>query len=95
MNEEIREIIKSAVEELNEQLDSKIAYEEQTRLTGPGAVLDSMSFVTLTTIIEELLEEKCGRKIRIVSDKAFSVQYSPFKDFSTLERFISELVNEG
>lgn len=96
MQEEIREIIKNALEELNEQLDntSKISYGEQTRLTGAGAVLDSMDFVTLITIIEELLEEKFGRDLRLVSDKAFSVQYSPFKDFSTLEQFILDLLNE-
>lgn len=97
MKEEIREIFKSAIEELNEQLDStsKISYGEQTKLTGAGAALDSMDFVTLITIIEELLEEKFGRELRIVSDKAFSAQYSPFKDFSTLETFILDLLNEG
>ena len=96
MKEEIRDIIKAALEELNEQLDStsKISYGEQTKLTGVGAVLDSMDFVTLITIIEELLEEQFGREVRIVSDKAFSVQYSPFKDFSTLEQFILDLLNE-
>ena len=97
MKEEIREIFKSAVEELNEQLDStsQISYDAQTQLTGAGAALDSMDFVTLITIIEELLEEKFGRELRIVSDKAFSVQYSPFKDFSTVERFVLDLLNEG
>ena len=46
MQEEIREIIKNALEELNEQLDntSKISYGEQTRLTGAGAVLDSIDY---------------------------------------------------
>ena len=97
MKEQIRDIIKSALEELNEQLDitSKISFGEQTKLTGTGAALDSMDFVTLITIIEELLEEKFGRELRIVSDKAFSAQYSPFKDFSTLETFILDLLNVG
>lgn len=96
MKEQIVDIIKEAIVELNEQLEDneKISYDLEARLIGKNAVLDSMSFVTLITIIEELVEDKFDVSIEIVSDKAFSRTNSPFYSIQTLENFIMELMEE-
>ena len=56
MENEIQNIIKDAVEELNEQLETekKIEYNPEVRLIGKQSSIESMDFVTLVTIIEEL-----------------------------------------
>ena len=94
---EIENIIKDAIEELNEQLDDdkKIQYSPDTRLIGKNASIESMDFVTLITIIEELVSNKLDKDIKIVSDKAFSREHSPFYSIGTLTNFVSELVKEA
>ena len=97
MKSQIEEIIRLAVEELNEQQeeDNQLSYAPDTRLIGKHAEIDSMEFVTLITIIEELISDKYDKEIRIVSDKAFSQERSPFYSIETLTDFVVELVEEA
>ncbi len=90
------EIIRQAVEELNEQkeTDNQLKYDPDTRLIGKHAEIDSMEFVTLITIIEELVSDEYDKDIRIVSDKAFSRERSPFYSIATLTSFVNELLEE-
>ena len=94
MQEKIKEIIKKAVEELNEQLEEnkKIEYADDLKLMGKGAVLNSMDFVALITIIEELIGDEFDKDIYIVSDKAFSRENSPFRTMETLTNYVEELL---
>ena len=94
MHDKIYEIIKEAVAELNEQLEEKrkIEFSDDVRLIGRAAAVDSMDFVALITIIEELVADKLGKSIRIVSDRAFSMERSPFQSIGTLTDFVTELV---
>lgn len=97
MEDKVRNIIKSAIEELNEQLedDKKLAYSNETRLIGRCAAIDSMDFVTLITIIEELILDGLDKDIMIVSDKTFSREKSPFYSIGTLTDLVIELVRGG
>ncbi|MDE6433385.1 MAG: hypothetical protein K2L07_04075 [Lachnospiraceae bacterium] len=92
----VKEIIMDSIEELNEQLDDdrQLVYSEDVRLIGKKAAIDSMEFVTFITIIEERISDELDKDIRIVSDKAFSRERSPFYSFETLEEFIAELIKE-
>lgn len=96
MKEQVEEIIKEAIAELNEQMDAdkQLIYSTDTRLIGKHAEIDSMEFVTLVTIIEELIGDKFDKDIRIVSDKAFSRERSPFYSIKTLTDFVVELLEE-
>ncbi len=96
MKDQIREILKDSIDELNEQLDDekKIVFSEDVRLIGKKSLLDSMDFVTLITIIEERISDQMDRDIRIVSDKAFSMERSPFYSIGTLIDYVTELVGE-
>ena len=92
MNEKIKTILKNAVDELNEQLENKIVYSDDLKLMGKNAALDSMDFVAFISIVEEMISDEFDKTIRIVSDKAFSREHSPFKSMATLTSFISELL---
>lgn len=96
MEGKIKVIIAEAIEELNEQLDPevRIQYDEGLRLIGSKAVLDSISFVTLITIIEDKIIEAMDKSIIIVSDKAFSQERSPFYSIATLTQYIAGLMAE-
>jgi acyl carrier protein len=96
MVDKIKQIMVEAIEELNEQLDleDKIQYDENLVLIGSKAALDSISFVTLIVIIEDMVAEQLGKNIIIVSDKAFSQQRSPFHTVATLTNYIIELAAE-
>jgi acyl carrier protein len=54
--------------------------------------IDSLDFVTLIVIIENNIFNKMDKNITIVSEKAFSKIYSPFKNVETLTEFIVELL---
>ena len=97
MENSIKKIFQSAIEELNEQLEEseKIIYSKNVKLIGSNAALDSMAFVTLVTIIEELVEDELDVSVEIVSDKAFSRTNSPFSCIGMLEEFVLELVREA
>lgn len=92
MQDKIKAIIKQAIDELNEQLEEKIDYTDNVKLMGKGAVMDSMDFVTLVTIIEEMISNEFDKDIRLVSDKAFSRENSPFNSIQTLTYFVIELL---
>jgi hypothetical protein len=95
MEKRISEIVKDAIEELNEQLDEKISYDKGLCLIGNESVIDSMSFVTLMTIIEEIIQDELDMDVEIVSDRAFSSERSPFRTIETLEGYLLDLVTEG
>ncbi len=96
MKELIREILKEAIDELNEQLDDneKVVFGEDTRFIGSHACIDSMGFVTFISIIEELIADKMGKNIQLVNEKAFSQKHSPFYSIETLANYIETLLNE-
>ena len=97
MNKEIKELFEEAINELNEQLDDdrKIVCNEDTRFIGSKACIDSLSFVTLISILEELIDDKFGKSIHLVSEKAFSSKNSPFYSVETFTNYIEELLKEA
>ena len=93
---EIRELITKAIDELNEQLepDNRVTVSPDTRFIGSKASLDSISFVTFISILEELLEENYAKSFQLVDEKAFSEKNSPFYSVETLEKYIATLVDD-
>lgn len=96
MKEKIKNIIISAIDELNEQLNDKekIEYSEDLSFVGENACLDSISLVTFITIAEELLEDEFDKTISIVSKSTFSCERSPFLSITALCDFIEELISK-
>ncbi|MBQ9688407.1 hypothetical protein IJV79_02085 [bacterium] len=96
MKDQIKEILKEAIEELNTQLedDEQVAFNDETRFIGSHAAIDSISFVTLVSIIEEIIEDKMDVSIQLVNEKAFSSKRSPFYSIETMVQYIEELIKE-
>jgi len=94
MKEIIKNIVMDSLQEFNEETDNNKALEtsENTILLDKKGNLDSLDFVTLVVIIESNIFNKLGKNITIVSEKAFSIKYSPFKDVESLTEFIVELL---
>jgi len=94
MKEKIQEIILDSLKELNKEKDKDEALEisNDTILLDKQGKLDSLDFITLIVIIESNIFNKLGKNITIVSEKAFSKKYSPFKDVKSLTEFIVELL---
>ena len=94
MKEKIQEIILDSLKEFNKEKtkDEVLEISNDTILLDIDGKLDSLDFVTLIVIIEDNIFNKLGKNITIVSEKAFSKKYSPFKDVKSLTEFIVELL---
>lgn len=96
MKETVEELIQEAILELNEQLeeDRKISYSEDLKLIGVNAALESISFVTLIAILEDLISDRLDKNILIVNDRAFSQERSPFRSVESLSDYVTGLLHE-
>jgi acyl carrier protein len=94
MKEKIQDIILDSLREFNEEADEDklLKVSESTILLDKQGKLDSLDFVSLIVIIESNIFNKLDKNITIVSEKAFSKKYSPFKDVKSLAEFIVELL---
>ena len=94
MKEKIQEIILGSLKEFNEEKskDEALEISNDTTLLDVNGKLDSLDFITLIVIIESNIFDKLSKNITIVSEKAFSKKYSPFKDVESLTEFIVELL---
>lgn len=78
MEEKIKKIVQMALEEVNEDADEVIEYGENAALFGKGEGMDSFSFVTLISNIEEQIQEQFGKEVYLVSDQVYEKKYNPF-----------------
>lgn len=78
MKQKIGEIVEKALEEVNEDADERVDYAKETKLFGKGGGLDSFSFVTLISSIEEQIQEQFGKEVYLVSDEVYEKKYNPF-----------------
>ena len=94
MKEKIQEIILESLKEFNKEKtkDEVLEISNDTVLLDVNGKLDSLDFVTLIVIIEDNIFDKLGKNITILSEKAFSKKYSPFKNVNTMTKFITELL---
>ena len=93
-NSQIVEIIFKSIEDVNEQNETTIAKDINTKLFGADSELDSLGLVNLITSIEEGIEELTGNYFPIADERAFSMESSPFKTVETLANYIEGLINE-
>lgn len=94
MEEKIKKIVQMALEEVNEDADEVIEYGENAALFGKGEGMNSFSFVTLISNIEEQIQEQFGKEVYLVSDQVYEKKYNPFATIGSLEKYIAEQVQE-
>lgn len=91
---QIMEIILKSIDEINQQNDTHITKDANTKLFGGESDLDSLGLVNLITSIEGNIEELTGEYIPIADERAFSLESSPFKTVETLANYIEILLHE-
>jgi acyl carrier protein len=97
MKQKIFELVKTSLEELNEELE----YESLSNLTwdtsiaGGESALDSLSLVTLIVGLETKIEKEFNKKILLADEKAISMRNSPFRDMGSLVDFIAARIETG
>jgi acyl carrier protein len=96
MKQRIFDLICLAVTEMGEELenDTLIHPNEQTKLFGNGAALDSLALVSLIADIEEKIYDAFNRSVVLADEKAMSQRTSPFRDVGTLCDYVEKLLNE-
>jgi D-alanine--poly(phosphoribitol) ligase subunit 2 len=84
----------AAAEELNPSLEEPVdvARGEEAPLYGGDGPLDSLALVTLTSDVEQRLEDEFGVLITLTDERAFSQARSPFRTVGSLAEFAATLL---
>ena len=91
MQDKIVTIVQTAINEVNEE---KLEYAKDTALFGKNGGIDSFSFVTLISSIEEQIQEQFDKEIYLVSEQVYEKKYNPFATIGSLEEYILEKLQE-
>ena len=88
--EEIFELVKEAIQDLNEDLEyATLDYvQNQTPIYGGEDSIDSLSLVRLLVNIEKSFEKKFNLPIILANEKAMSWKNSPYQSVGALVEFI-------
>jgi hypothetical protein len=67
--------------------------EENPKIFGAGAALDSLGLVNFLADLEYRIAEEFEREVVLASEQAMSRSRSPFRDVAALTEYIVELLN--
>jgi hypothetical protein len=92
----IHAIILQALKNINDERgpEGQLTVDLDTRLFGAGAVLDSLSLVSVIVDVEGAVFEQAGRDISLTDDRAMCQEVSPFTDVNALTAYIELLLSE-
>lgn len=90
MKSQIVDIICRAIAAENELRTSPIdvSQGEATPLYGPEGKLDSLGLVSVIVEVEQLLTQKMGMSVVLVSDRAMSARSSPFATIGSFADYV-------
>lgn len=94
MKDDILKIILAGVNIINANLERKLPVNlmQECPLYGANDGIDSISLVSLISILEDSIERDLGISVIIANEKAMSRKNSPFLNVGTLTNFIYELI---
>ena len=92
--EALKQLVWEGLEELNDSLeeDQKLALSEDMILFGKEGVLDSLDFVNLVMILEDLVHDRYQESMTLMDEKAFSQKRNPFHNIEALSDYIALLL---
>ncbi len=93
MKEKIKSLVIESLNELKEMNGLDFELTDETILLGEDSVMDSFDFVSFVSTLEEKIADKTGKTVSVVSEKAFSKKYSPFKTVDRITDYIMELMD--
>ncbi len=90
MREKAFELVRAAIEELNEELDyeSLRNVTDETPVFGGPDSIDSLSLVTLVVDLEKEVQQAFGKQITLADEKAMSMRNSPYRTAGALADLI-------
>lgn len=88
------EVIFPAIDEVNTTLpaDRQLLKSRDTLLMGPSVRLDSIQLTAVILTVEEILCEKNGIDIALITEHAMARSVSPFSSVALLAAYIEELL---
>ena len=91
--QQITELVFRAVDEINEDLPpaAQLVKEPETVLFGSGATIDSMTLVSFIVAVEEQLLEAYGLSVTLATEKAMSMEHSPFRTLDSMIAYVCEV----
>lgn len=86
--------VRAAATELNPSLEEPIDLDagEGAALYGGDGPLDSLALVTLTSTVEQLLDDEFGVLVSLTDERALSQARSPFRTVGALADFATSLL---
>lgn len=92
MKEKIFSIVARSVEELNKELGyaSLRNVNDETPLYGGNDSLDSLTLVTLISMVEAEVNDAFDSSVLLASEKAMSMRNSPYRNVGALVGFIEQ-----
>jgi hypothetical protein len=67
----------------------------EVALFGQDGNLDSLNLVGFLVAVEGRIEDRTGRTVRLVSERAMSQKHSPFRTLKSLAQYAEELLCES
>ena len=94
MQEKVLELVREAVEDLNEELqyESLNAPTPETPIFGDDDGIDSLSLVRLVVDLEQRVQESLGTEVSLTDERAMSARRSPYRSVGALTDFIVERI---
>ena len=91
MRERAFALVRTAVEELNEELEyeSLDDVKDETPIFGGPDGIDSLSLVRLVVSLEGEIEREFGKHVVLADEKAMSMRNSPYRTVGALVEFIT------
>lgn len=96
MRDKVFEIVRSALRELNEELDYETLrdIQEDTPVFGGEEGIDSLSLVSLVANLEHEVGQAFDKPVVLADEKVMSERNTPFRTAGTLTDFITRQLNE-
>jgi hypothetical protein len=91
----IKSLLMECVREHAQQAGASSDVSENTPLMGSGAQLDSLGLVMVVTDFEARLNEAFDSQVVLASERAMSMNHSPFRSVTTLADYAADLLREA
>jgi acyl carrier protein len=93
--EKVRSMLIDSIDEYAAQNQLKININDDLRLFGREAPLDSLALVTVLVGFEAALNDQFGTQLVLADDRAMSMERSPFRTVSSLVDYACTLLQEN
>ncbi len=91
-DEKILNLIYESIDEISDQITTKVEKKPDEVLFGQGGKLDSLGLVNLIVAVEGMTEDELDVTITLADEKAMSMKNSPFRTIQTLADYIELLL---